>query len=180
MPLASTVLLRHRSRENTHLDWMLDLPGHRGDGLGGSGPGGALTTFRCHAPWTQWARLGRVALTELAPHRRVWLTRQGPVSGNRGQAVRLARGQVLARGGHVHGWHLRLSWPAGPELGAGEVTGRIVRLHQERWEFVVEAAGPAGQVPGAQAPGLRVSGFRTPTPPAAFGPRMPVAAGLCG
>lgn len=89
-----TVLLRHARRGDTHLDWMFETPG----------PGasrGALTTFRVATPWSDWTRLGRIALTPLPPHRRAYLTRQGPVSGGRGFVTRVASGTL-----DVLDWHM--------------------------------------------------------------------------
>ncbi len=139
---AATVLLRHERREDTHLDWMIDLPGF-GDAEAGA-PRPMLTTFRCADAWPDWQRLGRVGLTALAPHRRAWLDRQGAVSGGRGRALRLGRGTVWVQTTHQHGWEMRLAWPAGPVVPAGEVRGRVIRLHEGRWEFVAAPARPAG------------------------------------
>jgi hypothetical protein len=52
-------------------------------------PGGLLQTWR--AP--EWPITGTVRLTPLAPHRREYLTYEGPVAGNRGGDVtRVAEG----------------------------------------------------------------------------------------
>ena len=136
---AATVLLRHERREDTHLDWMIDLPG-----FGGGGTDGPLTTFRCAVAWPDWQRSGRVGLTALPPHRRAWLHRQGALSGGRGRALRLGRGTAWVEAVHRHGWAMRLAWPAGPGLPAGEVRGRVVRLHANRWEFLAATPEPAG------------------------------------
>ncbi|MEM1444550.1 MAG: hypothetical protein AAGF84_00705 [Planctomycetota bacterium] len=88
-----TVLLRHARRGDTHYDWMFETPG----------PGARtapLTTFRVATAWRDWPRRGRIALTPLPPHRRVYLTKQGPVSGDRGFVTRIAHGTL-----DVLDWH---------------------------------------------------------------------------
>ena len=138
-----TVLLRHAQRPNTHLDWMIDLPGTPG-----------LATFRCGVAWPDWARAGRVTLDALPPHRRAWLDRQGPASGGRGRVTRLGRGVAEVAAIGVHGFHVALSWPDGLGIPAGSVTGRVVRLHRDRFEFVASRVvgssfnASAGRCPG--------------------------------
>lgn len=96
-----TVLLRHARRQDTHYDWMLETPGPDAASAG-------LLTFRVASPWDQWLRLGRLPLTPLPPHRRAYLQRQGPVSGDRGFVTRVASGTLDIRDWHDAGGVLEL------------------------------------------------------------------------
>lgn len=78
-----TVLLRHAMEAGTHYDWLIARPGED-----------LLWTARVADPSSRWAELGRWTLEALAPHRRVYLTYEGPVSGDRGTVERVDSGEV--------------------------------------------------------------------------------------
>ena len=85
-----TVLLQHVRREDTHYDWLITPP-----------PAfelaeGRLWTGRVALASDAWGEAGRFAFTPLPPHRRHYLTYQGPVPGNRGSVRRVDAGQVRA------------------------------------------------------------------------------------
>lgn len=71
------VLLEHRRGHEVHWDLMLEQPN------------GELRTWALPArpPWSGW----RTA-EELPPHRSLYLTYEGPISGNRGHVKRIDRG----------------------------------------------------------------------------------------
>jgi len=78
-----TVLLHHATASGDHYDWMLAEPGD-GNSL--------LRTFRVLVPSDQWTLLRRVDLEPIAPHRRIYLTYEGPIPGNRGDVQRIDEG----------------------------------------------------------------------------------------
>jgi hypothetical protein len=71
------VILRHDGVPEPHFDLMFE-----------TAPGGPLETWRSPA----WPIASPVTLTLLAPHRRAYLTYEGPVSNNRGVVTRVAEG----------------------------------------------------------------------------------------
>jgi hypothetical protein len=92
------VLLEHRvSGDAVHLDWMI-----------ARSPEGPLASWRVPA----WPSLGAVidGLEPIGDHDRRWLTTQGPVSGDRGAAILLDTGLLLARTPTPSGWSLHLLW----------------------------------------------------------------------
>jgi hypothetical protein len=92
---AEAALLLHRDpRSGPHLDLV----------LGRGAPCPTLSLRRCPHGWSGgW----------IAPHRRAWLTRSGPVSGGRGGARRLWRGPARWRR-IPGGWRVELpgAWAA--------------------------------------------------------------------
>ena len=78
-----TVLLRHAMEAGTHYDWLIARPGED-----------LLWTARVADPSSRWAELRRWTLEALPPHRRVYLTYEGPVSGDRGTVERVDSGDV--------------------------------------------------------------------------------------
>ncbi|MEM8781419.1 MAG: hypothetical protein AAGE65_01065 [Planctomycetota bacterium] len=126
-----TVLLRHARRGDTHFDWMFETPGPRAAAE-------PMTTFRVGVPWDAWAQLPSVPLTPRPPHRRAYLTRQGPVSGGRGFVTRVAAGTLDVLDQSAAGGTLLLHAPGTPPL---EVRWR--RLTDEAWELHARAFGPA-------------------------------------
>jgi len=78
-----TVLLEHAQADGTHYDWLIARPGEE-----------RLWTARVASPGSQWAALGRFTLDVLPPHRRDYLTYEGPVSGGRGTVRRVDAGTV--------------------------------------------------------------------------------------
>ena len=82
-------LLRHQTPTGSHYDWLLGIPGSESD------PAAKLWTARVDLPSTHWRDAGKCTLTRLPDHRRAYLSYQGPISGGRGQVIRVDRGQVL-------------------------------------------------------------------------------------
>lgn len=82
-------LLRHQTQAGSHFDWLLGIPGSESD------PAARLWTARVDLPSTHWRDAGKLTLTRLPDHRRIYLTYQGPISGGRGQVIRVDQGQVL-------------------------------------------------------------------------------------
>jgi hypothetical protein len=80
-----TVLLKHTTAQGTHYDWLL---AHPDDGL----PDGRLWTARVDHPSSDWPGLLVWNLTPIEPHRREYLTNQGPISGGRGTVTRVDEG----------------------------------------------------------------------------------------
>lgn len=78
-----TVLLKHTTRAGSHHDWMLCDP---------RDPRGLLWTVRISQPSAQWPALRRWRLERIAPHRRIYLSYQGPISQGRGSVLRVDRG----------------------------------------------------------------------------------------
>ena len=88
MHLLPTVLLRHIRPADTHYDWLLADP---------DDPHGRLWTLRCPDSSDHWHLPGRLLLTPLPAHRRLYLDYQGPISGGRGTVQRIDAGRFLPR-----------------------------------------------------------------------------------
>jgi hypothetical protein len=80
------VLLRHDTAEGSHFDWMMEDPRKLRE------PGAKLWTARVGEPTWRWAEVGRWAIEPLPPHRREYLTYEGPISGDRGRVTRVDEG----------------------------------------------------------------------------------------
>jgi hypothetical protein len=86
---SSTVLLLHRTPVGSHYDWLIEDP--------------TLPTDAEHHLWaarvatrtSAWRAAGRLLLTPLPPHRALYLTYQGTLSGGRGTVQRVDHGRVL-------------------------------------------------------------------------------------
>jgi hypothetical protein len=88
-----TVILEHTTPAGVHHDWLIEdptLPDPKAHDA-------RLWTARVTPPPQDWAKLKRFDLTVIPPHRRHYLTYQGPVSNNRGSVKRLASGTCTAR-----------------------------------------------------------------------------------
>ncbi len=81
--LQPTALLLHKLAESEHYDWLIARPGHD-----------RLWTARLQPPSRHWSELQRFELIEIPPHRRQYLTYEGPISGNRGSVQRIDEGTV--------------------------------------------------------------------------------------
>lgn len=57
---------------------------------------GRLWTARLDLAPADWAKAGAFPLTVISPHRREYLTYEGPVSGNRGEVKRVDEGTACA------------------------------------------------------------------------------------
>ncbi len=88
-----TALLLHQTPTGRHHDWLIGTPQYHRD------PASGLWTARVMPPSRCWRELRRFDLTPLAPHRRVYLNHQGPVTGGRGSVLRVDRGVVV-----IHLW----------------------------------------------------------------------------
>lgn len=124
-----TVLLRHTTETQTHLDWLMGFPAE--DDRCESG---RLWTGRVKLPPSSWPRLRTWLACELPPHRRFYLTHQGPIPGPafRGVVMRVAQGSVLPRLWRSGRRVLELDLPA---LGLRGVVA-MQRLDALRWRAI--------------------------------------------
>jgi len=83
-----TVLLRHTAPQGVHHDWLIARPGCD-----------RLWTARVQPSSADWARLTSFTLTRLPPHRRLYLTYEGPLTDGRGHVERVDEGTV-----HILDW----------------------------------------------------------------------------
>ena len=81
-----TVLLRHQTKAGVHHDWLLADP---------RDPSGRLWTARVAPPSRDWPALRSWRLTVLPPHRRRYLTYQGPVASVGGSVRRIDAGTFV-------------------------------------------------------------------------------------
>lgn len=85
--MSAWVLLRHELPDGSwHHDWLIE-PRDAGRSVGPS-----LIAFRI-GPEIAWPPAGGFVAIRLAPHRREYLTYEGPVSGGRGRVHRVAAGK---------------------------------------------------------------------------------------
>ena len=83
-----TAILQHTTPTGVHHDWLIEdptLPNPKAEDA-------RLWTARITPPPQDWPKLKRLDLTVIPPHRRHYLTYQGPISNNRGTVKRLASG----------------------------------------------------------------------------------------
>ena len=83
-----TVILHHTSRHGSHYDWLLEDPAQ---------PGGLLWAARVIHASDAWLSMGAFTLQPIAPHRRRYLSYEGPISGGRGQVRRVDEGVFVPR-----------------------------------------------------------------------------------
>lgn len=88
MRLLKTVILEHITREGCHYDWLMEDPT--------AGPQALLWTARVQLAPEKWRTGHQQILTPINPHRRAYLTYQGPISQDRGSVKRVAQGRFLA------------------------------------------------------------------------------------
>lgn len=129
-----TALLRHERRDDTHFDWLIQPP------LSTNCPAGMLWCGRVDRPWRQWVSLGTFLLTPLPPHRRRYLTYQGPVSDGRGHVTQVGRGTVQA-----HVWTptrmlLTLRYPDDHGMNLSTRALCLDRLAPDRWRVTADGA----------------------------------------
>ena len=86
-----TTLLLHRTPTGCHHDWLVGTPEYL------SAPDSRLWTARISPASRDWRSLGRFDMTQLPPHRRVYLDYQGPISDGRGAVMRVDQGSVVIR-----------------------------------------------------------------------------------
>jgi hypothetical protein len=77
MSVTHYVVLHHTGFGEPHYDLMVE-----------SARGASLTTWRC----SNWPIVAGDILTQIGDHRREYLDYEGPVSGNRGEVRRVAKG----------------------------------------------------------------------------------------
>lgn len=82
-----TVLLRHRLAGDCHHDWMLADP---------FDPEGDLWTGRVRPHSHRWASMRGWYVQQITPHRRAYLTYEGPVGRERGTVTRVDDGTFVA------------------------------------------------------------------------------------
>ncbi|MFA9477020.1 hypothetical protein ACERK3_01810 [Phycisphaerales bacterium AB-hyl4] len=87
MQTQPTVLLEHVTRCGRHFDWLMGDPTLPGEDA-------PLWTARVGLTSGHWSAAGRLLLTELPAHRRVYLHRQGPIGEGRGVVRRVDAGAV--------------------------------------------------------------------------------------
>jgi len=122
-----TVLLHHETRHGCHYDWLLENPQAHCES------NTPLWTARTQHPNRHWAALGTWPLQPIAPHRRHYLTYQGPLTHGRGQVRRIDRG-----------WFLPLIWTPHLmviDLNMLRAQGRITirRLTPNRYQATLTA-----------------------------------------
>jgi hypothetical protein len=108
-----TVVLHHRTTAGSHHDWLLADPEE---------PLGLLWAGRIPAPPRSWAAVGTWPVHPLPPHRRRYLTYQGPLTGGRGVVRRCAAGL-----------HRPLRWSATRRWLVVRFPGCRGRVLLERW-----------------------------------------------
>lgn len=83
-----TVQLRHTLPDGAaHIDWMIARD---------AAPGSALLTFRLPRGLHTLEPDATMTAEPIGDHRAAYLTYEGPISGNRGEVVRITRGRVTA------------------------------------------------------------------------------------
>lgn len=119
-----TALLLHRTATGRHHDWLIGTPAYYAD------PSSGLWAARVLPDDRDWRGVRSFLLTPLPPHRRAYLTYQGPISRGRGSVMRVDQGSALIgiwtgerleldvrmRGfqGRIRAWRLREDlWRAG-------------------------------------------------------------------
>ncbi len=81
-----TVLLQHETDQGDHYDWLLTDPATADD------PEGRLWPARVAYPSEMWSALERWPVEVIAPHRRIYLTYEGHIAGDRGHVRRVDEG----------------------------------------------------------------------------------------
>ncbi|MCC6680006.1 MAG: hypothetical protein IT445_03795 [Phycisphaeraceae bacterium] len=118
--LQPTALLLHKLAESEHYDWLIARPDQD-----------RLWTARLWQPSGQWRELGSFELIEIPPHRREYLTYQGPISGDRGHVQRIDAGTV-----RIESWNEK---KATLQVAMRHFSGRIELCHiaGDRWRAQV-------------------------------------------
>lgn len=122
-----TVLLCHETRCGSHYDWLMVDP------RSGCVPDAAVWAARVKWSSRSWGYLGSWLINPIAPHRRCYLTYQGPVTDNRGTVRRVDAG-----------WFVPLLWTEHRlvvALAMQHFTGSldIRRLFDGRWRGIVRS-----------------------------------------
>jgi hypothetical protein len=138
-----TVVLAHWRASDLHYDWLLAPPGD---------PEALLWTARVWRPPRDWSCAGAWGLEVAAPHRRRYLTYQGPLSRGRGSVRRVARGHFAPLLWGASRMELRL-WLNG-------ATGWVVlwRVAPDRWMAAWCGRSSGEARAGAKVPGVCCGG----------------------
>src|SRR5580658_3234396 len=112
MPLRY-VILHHGGIPDPHFDLMFETR-----------PGSDLATWRSHA----WPIEEPTPLTRLKDHRRLYLTYEGELPGQRGQVQQTARGDCEVEVGENAVWTVRIL------TGATPCTLVLRRINGDQWE----------------------------------------------
>lgn len=91
MRTLATVLLHHQTAKGSHYDWLMEDPPTADD------PASRLWTARVELPSRQWMETEAWLLEEIAPHRRLYLIYEGPLSEGRGDVRRIDEGSIIPR-----------------------------------------------------------------------------------
>ena len=91
--------------------------------------GDALATWQVPEPPAQWGKMG--ICRELSPHRKAYLTWQGPISSGRGQVAIVAGGEFTTILRNENLWRLRLA--------GGRISGllELSRIDLENWRLLL-------------------------------------------
>ena len=126
--LAVTVLLRHDSPEGTgHYDWLLESP---------EDPGGALIAFRVDTRIDEPGAMGFSGV-RMPDHRRVYLTYEGEIGGNRGTVARVAEGRCRFHWLAAAGVRVTVTFRGRSRTWDGRLAGE-----GGRWEFQAAPIDP--------------------------------------
>jgi len=120
------VALWHRLADGSaHFDWLSerDTPGDPDDR--------SLIAFRVDRRVDRLGE-GEFAACRLEDHRRLYLDYQGPIAGDRGEATRLATGQIVELEEQKGSIRVIVDWGAGPVRFVGEAVD-----DSNRWRFTV-------------------------------------------
>jgi hypothetical protein len=120
-----TVLLKHVMPSGTHHDWLLVDPCSRREDSTPLWAGRVKTDSR------EWAVSGTWGVEQIEPHRRRYLTFEGPIGGERGRVARVDCG-----------WFVPVLWGADRiviALTMHHCQGRaeLCRVDQQHWQAVL-------------------------------------------
>jgi hypothetical protein len=122
-----TVLLHHTTPTGSHYDWMLLDPQDADDDQVDH----ALWTARCPHPADAWLGLEKFDLEALPPHRRCYLTFQGPLTGDRGHVQQVDQGWFTPSLWTATQIHLEL------HLQSGDFLVQLLLIRDNRWQAEV-------------------------------------------
>lgn len=141
--MLKTVILHHVTRTGSHYDWLMEDPSQHGN------PDALLWTARMDQPPWLWRADQKQSLVPIAPHRRHYLTWQGPIGQgplgeDRGSVKRVAQGRFFApmwtpsrRLLHIQ-WDYAIASPASPTAALPSYTMRIeVNLSSHSSAFIL-------------------------------------------
>jgi hypothetical protein len=127
-----TVILRHETLTGTHFDWLIAPPAAVADWFDDPA---RLWSARLPLPPWHWATVRRFLVQTLPPHRRHYLTHQGPIGGGRGCVTRVDVGRVVPRRWTLDQIDLRVT--------AAHFSGRLRlwRVSDDRWVVTANERG---------------------------------------